>query len=51
MLMVGASHHVVPHIILMAGVLTVRVGDTAGDVRDEEPVGEGDLADHIECVR
>jgi hypothetical protein len=27
------------------------VGKTAGDVQDEELVGEGALADHVECVR
>jgi len=50
-LVVVASHRVVLRVVLVVGAPTVRVGETAGDVQDEELVGEGALADHVECVR
>jgi hypothetical protein len=50
-LVVIASHRVVLRVVLAVGAPTLRVGKTAGDVQDEELVGEGALADHVECVR
>jgi len=39
-LAVVASHRVVLRVVLVVGAPTVREGETAGDARDEELVGE-----------